>query len=122
MALIQEMLLDYPMGKLTLEERADIDIAIQLALQYNILTHSTIILLDMYVQGYGSDEIALEKGLEENDVIEQLRKACRIIGAITRYNDEIVLKLARNNYSPARYKYSQIETKLKNRDKEFRYN
>jgi hypothetical protein len=102
-ALTKELLLDYAINKLTVEEKADIENTIS-ALYYNgALTGLQIKMLYAYIYGYTGEEIAQLFHMSIVEVEVQLTAAVTQIGNMLQVHDESLVKFAkRNNYPPSK--------------------
>lgn len=81
--LLKELLLDYALNRLSVDMKSDLTIAIQTALQSDVFNTTDAHMLNMYLSGYTSEEIALRFMTTTAKVNEYL---CRIFTAIEDYS------------------------------------
>lgn len=86
--LTKEILLDYGMGRVSLEEKFDIDLAIKDITQRGDITRIEKKILMMYIYGYTANEIASEIVLPTELVELSLTHTIQLLSARLNIHDE----------------------------------
>lgn len=100
--LVKELLLDYGLNRLSIDQRNDLSSAIQQLLSAGVLKATDIYMLNAYISGYTATEIAT-MFIVTTDVIEQrLTDICSAIEFASGYTDHSFLQKVRQKYTGIR--------------------
>lgn len=90
--LIKEILLDYGLNRLSIDQRSDISSAINELITAGVIKPKELQVLDMYIAGYTAKEIA-EHYITTTDKIEAiLTRLCQAIEYASGYTDSGLVK------------------------------
>lgn len=99
-AWIKELLLDYGMGLLSVEQRAEISSAITTLITAQVFNSQDIYMLHDYIAGYTASEIAARSELIESDVVANLTRMTFVLSYATGYTDDTVIYRAEQRLYP----------------------
>lgn len=99
--LLKEILLDYGLAKLSVEERADIDLAINDLYRGSVLSKYDVSILHSYVAGYTADEIASMWRKTTNEIELRLSEIVEAVAEQLKISDDQLINYAKRNGYPA---------------------
>lgn len=99
---IKELLLDYGLNRLSIDQRSDISTAINGLISAGVFKSKDIEILHSYISGYTAKEIA-EKLTTTTDIIEErLVRVLRAIEAASGYTDMSFIRKANRRHSDSK--------------------
>lgn len=99
---IKELLLDYGLNRLSIDQRSDISTAISGLIEAGVFKQRDITILHSYIAGYTATEIA-EQLTTTTDIVEaDLVRVFRAIESASGYTDTAFVRKARLRYSETR--------------------
>lgn len=96
---IKELLLDYGLNRLSIEQRSDISAAINGLIEAGVFNRRDIEILHSYVAGYTATEIAEQQHTTTDKIETILIRIIRAIENASGYTDTALLHKARLRYS-----------------------
>jgi len=118
-ALIKELLHDYSHNKLDIDTRISIISAIEQLHRSGTFTKQDILLLEYYLRGFSSEEIAVQFFLSTQTVETILSRLLIAIEYLSGHLDELMLRKWSTKYNPRQINYAK-ECMIKY-SKEFTY-
>lgn len=115
--LIKELLLDYGMNRLSIDQRSDITTAIESLYTANVLSNDDLIILNEYISGYTAIEIAHRYRRVTGEIENQLIRIFQAIEYASGYTDTNFVRRIEKSYS--RYKINRLNTFLMEHGKHF---
>jgi CRISPR/Cas system CSM-associated protein Csm2 small subunit len=106
-AWIKELLLDYGMGLLSVEQRTEISSAIATLITAQVFTKQDIYMLHDYIAGYTAKEIAERNKLAESDVVANLARMTFVLSYATGYTDDTIIYRAEQRLYPKVHKFKE---------------
>lgn len=96
---IKELLLDYGLNRLSIDQRSDISTAINDLINAGVFKRQDIKILDLYIAGYTATEIA-EQLITTTDMIEAtLVRVFRAVESASGYTDSSFIRKASLRYT-----------------------
>lgn len=92
--LIKELLLDYGLNKLSIDQRSDISIAITKLFHSGVITQQDIDILNKYISGYTAQEIGQQYLLSSSEIEATLSRLVLAIETISGYTDQTLIQTA----------------------------
>lgn len=99
---IKELLLDYGLNRLSIDQRSDISTAISSLIAANVLKPRDIIILHDYIAGYTATEIAEQFVTFTDDIETTLQRVFRAIETASGYTDTAFMRKVRVRYAHTR--------------------
>ncbi len=99
---IKELLLDYGLNRLSIDQRSDISTAINTLVEAGVLKPRDIMILHSYVAGYTATEIAEQLVTVTDEIDSILQRVFRAIETASGYTDTAFIRKARLRYSESR--------------------
>ncbi len=102
----KQLLLDYGLNRLSIDQKSDIASAIHGLIQSRVLSPMDVYILDLYVSGYTAVEIAETYlfdyygsiiPLQTNDVENTLARVILAISTASGYTDDIIIERAKQH-------------------------
>jgi len=89
---IKELMLDYALRRLNEETRYDLSMAIEQAFKSGVFTYQDLQILDMYLSGYTSIEIAAKLLYVTEQIKTTLSRIFMAIATYSGYDDAILIR------------------------------
>lgn len=99
---IKELLLDYGLNRLSIDQRSDISTAINGLISAGVLSSKDIQILNSYISGYNATEIAEQQTTTTDQIEQTLLRMFRAIEIASGYTDMTFIRRAGLRYSQKR--------------------
>jgi hypothetical protein len=86
--LLKELLLDYGLHRLPIDQRNDISTAITSLYTAGVITNDDLRILNTYLSGYNAEEIASMFSLHADDIEQTLTRVIEAIETASGYTDD----------------------------------
>lgn len=95
---IKELLLDYGLNRLSIDQRSDISTAISGLISAGVFKHREIMILHSYIAGYTATEIAVQYNTTTDTIEADLIRIFRAVESASGYTDVAFVRKAELRY------------------------